>query len=119
MRIPETFKPKPETNMRTIETHAMIAKDRILTLQLPKDIQPGQHYILVTIGEKNHEPKIPTELLPPQVLNKKSSKHQTAVDIHAAIAAYATQHAGTKMDLDDELEEAGIECLNAAEEKTT
>jgi hypothetical protein len=117
--------------MRTIETNAMISKDGILTLQLqlPKDVQPGQHHILVVIGEKNQEPKTSTETsqipsawkenrIPNQVLGEISSKHQTATDIHAAIVAYATQHAGTKMDLDHELEEAGIECLNAEEERT-
>ena len=113
--------------MRTIETNAMIAQDKILTLQLPNDIQPGQHHILVVIGEKNLEPFVEIQpsssvwkdsRLPDLGLDKKSSKHQTAEDIHAAIVAYATQHAGTKMDLDYELEEAGIECLNAKEERT-
>jgi len=56
--------------------------------------------------------------IPNQVLGEMSSKHQTATDIHAAIVAYATRHAGTEMDLDYELEEAGIECLNAEEERT-
>ena len=45
--------------------------------------------------------------------------NQNKAEIHAAIMAYATQHAGTDMDMDYELEEAGIECLNANEEKTS
>ena len=114
--------------MKAIETNALISKDRILSLQLqlPRDVQPGQHHILVVIGAKTLELKTPTETpqipyvwkesrIPSQVL---SSKPQTATDIHAAIVAYATRHAGTKMDLDYELEDAGIECLNAAEERT-
>jgi hypothetical protein len=37
--------------MKAIESNAMISKDRILTLQLlqlPRDVQPGQHHIFST-----------------------------------------------------------------------
>lgn len=30
-------------------------------MQLPIDVQPGQHHIFVVIGEKNFEPKTPAE----------------------------------------------------------
>ncbi len=59
--FPETLNPEKETNMKAIETNAMISKDRILILQLPKDVQPGQHHIFVVIGEKNLEPKTSAE----------------------------------------------------------
>jgi len=42
-----------------------------------------------------------------KVLSLKQSK--SAVDL--AIWAYATEHAGTEVDLDRDLEKAGIECL--------
>ena len=48
--------------MKTIETNTMISKDRILTLQLPRDIQPGQHHILVVISEKPFESLAETPL---------------------------------------------------------
>ena len=49
--------------MKAIETNAMISKDGILSLQLqlPRDVQPGQHHILVVIGEKPLEPKTPAQ----------------------------------------------------------
>jgi hypothetical protein len=37
--------------MKAIETNALIPNDRILTLQLPRDVQPGEHHIFVIIGE--------------------------------------------------------------------
>ncbi len=80
--------------MKAIETNALIPNDRILTLQLPRDVQPGEHHIFVIIGElplKNTHIAKPT---------------QDKADIHAAIMAYATQHAGTDMDMDYELEDA-------------
>ncbi len=93
--------------MKAIETNALIPDDRLLTLQLPRDVQPGEHHIFVIIGEWPLKKNIP-------IANPK----QTKADIHAAIMAYAIQHAGTDMDMDYELEEAGIECLNAHKEKT-
>ncbi len=43
--------------MKAIETNAMISKDRVLILQLPKNVQPGQYHIFVVIGEKSLESK--------------------------------------------------------------
>jgi hypothetical protein len=94
--------------MKAIETNALIPDDRVLTLQLPQDVQPGEHHIFVIIGE-----------LPLQKSTPIAKPKQTKAEIHAAIMAYATQHAGTDMDIDYELEEAGIEFLNANEEKTS
>lgn len=37
--------------MRTIETTVMIGSDGKLTLQLPYDIQPGQHRVVIVIDE--------------------------------------------------------------------
>jgi hypothetical protein len=56
--------------------------------------------------------------LPPKKNTSIAKPKQTKADIHVAIMAYATQHVGTDMDMDYEFEEAGIECLNANEEKT-
>jgi len=37
--------------MKAIETNALIPDDRVLTLQLPREVQPGEHHIFVIIGE--------------------------------------------------------------------
>ena len=37
--------------MKTIETTAVIGNDRTLSLQLPPDITPGQHHVVVVIEE--------------------------------------------------------------------
>lgn len=37
--------------MRTIETTVMISSDGKLVLQLPRNIQPGQHRVVVVIDE--------------------------------------------------------------------
>ena len=37
--------------MQTIETHATIKKDRKLTVNIPSDIKPGKHKIIVIIDE--------------------------------------------------------------------
>jgi len=88
------------------ETITSIQGDRILTLQLPPDIQPGEHHIFVIISEC------------PQIENTSiTNSIQSKADIHAAITAYAAEHAGTSMDIDYELEEAGIECLNGNEKE--
>ncbi|MBW4695123.1 MAG: hypothetical protein KME27_25515 [Lyngbya sp. HA4199-MV5] len=38
--------------MRTIETTATITKDGQLTLQVPPDLSPGQHRVVVVIDEQ-------------------------------------------------------------------
>jgi hypothetical protein len=38
--------------MRTIETTAIITEDGQLTLQVPPDISPGQHRVVVVIDEQ-------------------------------------------------------------------
>jgi len=37
--------------MKTIETTAVIGSDRMLTVQLPPDVAPGPHSILVVVDE--------------------------------------------------------------------
>ena len=39
-------------------------------------------------------------------------RRQRRCRVDAEIAAYAAEHAGTEFDLDPQLEEAGLECLN-------
>ena len=39
--------------------------------------------------------------------------------VDAEIAAYAAEHAGTEFDLDPQLEEAGLECLNRCDAEKT
>ncbi len=99
--------------MRAIETNALVSGDRTLTLQLPSKIQPGQYHIFVIIDE--HPIEIKEKKIAKHSMTSKSiawSKERRAADIHAAVVAYALQHAGTDMDLDYDLEEAGIECLS-------
>ncbi|KHD07978.1 hypothetical protein PN36_29710 [Candidatus Thiomargarita nelsonii] len=107
--------------MRAIETSLLISEDRILSLQLPREILPGNHQIFVIIDEqpqqsngtiakqsfKNFGWQIDS---PTQGLSKKT-------EIHAAVLTYARQNAGTEMDIDYQLEEAGIECLNNLDEE--
>ncbi|MDM8558407.1 hypothetical protein [Candidatus Parabeggiatoa sp. HSG14] len=110
--------------MKAIETNARISDERKLILQLPSDVHPGQYHILVVIDElpiENKTPNTPLILKSPQndsVLLDSSPTHCRA-DIHTAVVAYATQHAGTEIDLDDNLEAASLECLNATFEGTT
>lgn len=87
-------------------------QDRTLTLQLPLNIQPGQYHIFVIIEHQQTE--IKGEIVKQQMISKSVawSKERRTTDIHAAVVAYAMQHAGTDMDLDSALEETGIECLN-------
>jgi hypothetical protein len=42
--------------MRTIETTAIITEDGQLTLQVPPDISPGQHQVVVVIDEQSELP---------------------------------------------------------------
>ena len=51
-------------------------------------------------------------------MNLENVSESRSADIHASIVAYATQHAGTDMDLDHDLESASLECLNTTFEKT-
>lgn len=37
--------------MKTIETTAVVGEDRRLTVQLPADVEPGAHQVVVVIGE--------------------------------------------------------------------
>jgi hypothetical protein len=41
--------------MRTIETTAVIGNDRMLTIQLPPDVAPGPHSILVVVDEPHEK----------------------------------------------------------------
>ena len=93
--------------MKMIETNALISNDRIFTLKLPQEVQPGKYHLFVIFDEQSLEPNFPI-----------ANSTQNKTDIHTAIMAYATQYAGTDMDIDYELEEASLECLNANEEKT-
>ena len=38
--------------MRTIEAKAIIADDRRLVLQLPWDVAPGEHHVVVLLDER-------------------------------------------------------------------
>ena len=38
--------------MRILDTTALITIDGLLTVQVPQDIQPGQHHIVVVIDEQ-------------------------------------------------------------------
>jgi hypothetical protein len=37
--------------MRTIQTQAIVADDRTVTLQLPPEVMPGRHHLVVVIDE--------------------------------------------------------------------
>ena len=52
-----------EETMRTIETTAMITADSTLTMQVPPDIAPGDHHIVVIIDEQPvvQEPRPPLQ----------------------------------------------------------
>lgn len=45
--------------MRTIRTTATIAEDRRLVLQLPSDVPPGDHRVMVMIDESEQVPERP------------------------------------------------------------
>ncbi|MGI8502173.1 MAG: hypothetical protein ACR2LR_13715 [Hassallia sp.] len=49
--------------MKTIETIATVTADGKITLQLPADIPPGEHQVVVVIDEK---PLVEKEKRPPQ-----------------------------------------------------
>lgn len=49
--------------MRTIETKAMVTADGEMTVQLPLDIQPGEHSVVVVIEEQPVEQLIPVKKL--------------------------------------------------------
>ena len=49
--------------MRTIEATATIRPDRTLTVQVPPDIAPGEHHIVVVIDE---QPTVPAPRPPLQ-----------------------------------------------------
>ena len=48
--------------MRMIETTAMVTPDGMLTVQVPPDIQPGEHQVILQIDErpdaKEHRPPL-------------------------------------------------------------
>jgi hypothetical protein len=92
-----------ENSMKAIEINTIISEDRTLNLQLPPNIQVGKHHILVVIDEQAMA-SWPSEPI--------ATNLHTPNNLHADVMAYAIQHAGTKMDLDYELEEASLECLN-------
>jgi hypothetical protein len=109
--------------MRAIETSILISEDRIRRDQLPREVLPGNHQIFVIIDE---QPQQSNAAIAKQPLKNNfgwqidsptqgESSYKTATkktEIHAAVLAYARQNAGTEMDIDYQLEEAGIECLN-------
>ena len=41
--------------MRTIETSTLIAEDRKLVVQLPSDVTPGEHRVLIVLDEPAFE----------------------------------------------------------------
>jgi hypothetical protein len=38
--------------MKTIETTAMVSSDHRLTIQVPEDVSPGEHRVVLTIDEE-------------------------------------------------------------------
>jgi hypothetical protein len=42
--------------MKTIQTQAMVTDDRTVTLQLPEEIAPGLHTLIVVIDERVAQP---------------------------------------------------------------
>ncbi|MEN8217445.1 MAG: hypothetical protein ABFS56_13970 [Pseudomonadota bacterium] len=115
--------------MRAIETSIRISEDRILSLQLPREVLPGNHQIFVIIDEQPQQSNAATAKQSLKLKNfewqidnptQGESSYKTATkktEIHAAVLAYARQNAGTEMDIDYQLEEAGIECLNNLDEE--
>lgn len=51
--------------MKTIETTATVTSDGKITLQLPLDIPPGEHQVMVIIDEKLSEKELIKEKRPP------------------------------------------------------
>jgi hypothetical protein len=43
--------------MRTIETTAQVSEDRKLVVQLPSDVTPGEHRVVVVIEESPAAPR--------------------------------------------------------------
>jgi hypothetical protein len=105
--------------VKAIETNALVSDERKLILQLPLDVHPGQYHILVVIDELPLEKKTPNTPWQNDSISLDSSPKHCQADIHTAVVAYATQHAGTEMDLDYNLEAASLECLNTTFEGTT
>jgi hypothetical protein len=50
--------------MRTIETTATITEDEQLTLQVPSDLPPGLHRVVVVIDEQPELPRPQTQIDP-------------------------------------------------------
>jgi len=50
--------------MRTIETTATVTPGGTLTMQIPPDIQPGEHRVVVVIEERPVAPETKEERLP-------------------------------------------------------
>ena len=38
--------------MKTIETKATVTKERLLTIQVPSDIEPGEHQVVLVVDER-------------------------------------------------------------------
>ncbi len=51
--------------MKTIQTIATVSADGRLTIQLPADIAPGEHQIVLVIEEQLSPPLQPCELIGP------------------------------------------------------
>lgn len=53
-----------DETMRTIETTATVTKDSKLTIQIPSDIEPGEHKIVIVIEEQpvKKETRLPLDL---------------------------------------------------------
>ncbi|HEX5414092.1 MAG TPA: hypothetical protein VFZ25_00400 [Chloroflexota bacterium] len=37
--------------MKTIETVAVVTEERTITIQVPADIEPGEHRVVIIVGE--------------------------------------------------------------------
>lgn len=82
---------------------------KILHLPLPEQT----YNQLRVVAERSH---VPAKTLAREAIDW-WLRHQTRKARHAAVAAYAAEMAGTVLDLDPELESAGIERLLTAHRK--
>ena len=47
--------------MKTIDLHIDVPPNRLMTVQLPTEISPGSHHILVIVDELIDEPSTPSD----------------------------------------------------------
>jgi hypothetical protein len=106
----------------------------VLLFEQDQNRKRGESAMSVAIAEKNIHVSLPEEIYrelraeaarlqqPAKALARQAIEawlaERRAESLDAEIAAYAARHAGSELDLDKELEAAGIEFLLATEKKT-